>query len=468
MKTTFASFAFGCRVNQAEKIHINRKLIEKGFKYSQNHPDLYIINSCAVTQKAEREVRQYIYQIRKKYPLTKIIVTGCAATFWRKNSDLIKDVDLLIPNNEKDLIPVKLITLSLSLRGEVKDDNKTIFINSVILNESEGSSQKKILRSTQNDKDTFPDKFLESGRLIIKIQDGCQRYCSYCLVPYLRGKPESKTIKEILTEINQYKNIQEVILSAINTEYFGKNNETLTQLINEIINKTKIPRISLGSLHPWSLTNEFIQFYKQILPLNRLVNFFHIPLQSGSDKILKLMNRKYTSHQFIDKLERIKQINPDAFISTDIIVGFPGETHEEFNKTYNFLENAPIDKFHIFRFSMRKGTTAEILIKHYAEPTNVEKKIRSEKLRKLSQQKFIKFNKSQIGRFDQAIVINKNKVLLSNNLPARVSNLKSLKKRIINIKIQKFYENLIGAGDGTQLEPLSTLAVREFAPSNNS
>jgi len=346
MTNTFFSYVFGCRVNEAEKVVMDKKLMELGFIWRDDTPDFYIINSCAVTGKAEREVRQHIYQTRKKFPHTKIVVTGCAATNWIKNKTAIRDVNILIPNTQKSTLPDMIQQLSLP---SYQRGNTGI---------------------------SYHDKFLDCGRLMVKIQDGCDRFCSYCIVPLLRGKPHSRLTHDIVKEIKQYDDqVVEVILTAINTECFGKDTgETLIQLIDAILKKTSIPFISFGSIHPWSITDDFLSYYQSIMPTGRFIPFFHIPIQSGSNTILKLMNRGYTKEEMLEKLQKIKKINPDAFIGTDIIVGFPGETEKEFKETYNFLKSAPIDKIHVFRYSERPGTPAK---KFPNEPTPAEKRERS-------------------------------------------------------------------------------------------
>lgn len=355
---TFFSYVFGCRVNEAEKVILDEQLVKKGFRWSEKNPDFYIINSCAVTGKAEREVRQHIYQIRKKFPKTKIIVTGCAATHWKRNTITVAGVDMLIANEEKQSIPSVVQTIHLQNHFQLPHYQRV---------------------------NTLPyehDKFLSTGRLMVKIQDGCDRHCSYCIVPSLRGKPTSKRIKEIITRIQSYDDeVREVILTAINTACFGDDTgETLTGLIGAILKQTTAPTISFGSIHPWSITDEFLSYYRSVIPTHRFIPFFHIPIQSGSNKILRLMNRGYTREEMSEKLQKIKSINPQAFIGTDIIVGFPGEGENEFRETYEFLKTAPIDKIHVFRFSPRPQTAAEKLIKTLGEPTPKEKRERSKLL----------------------------------------------------------------------------------------
>lgn len=394
---TFFTYSFGCRVNEAEKEEIDRQMIKNGFEFDGKNPDIFIINTCSITHKAEREARQLIYQTRKKLPKTKIIITGCSTTYWLKNH-LYKDlpVDMMIDNLNKEFL-VEIIKKRLLKKTVDKNKN-----------------QLKIATS----------KFLSSKRVVIKIQDGCQRYCSFCIVPYLRGMPKSEKIKNLELKINNLKPTpSEVILTAINTQAFGYDTkESFVDLLKTIINKTKIPRISLGSIHPWSLTNEFFDFYKKYLSKKRLVDFFHIPLQSGSNKIITLMKRGYTKEEMLEKLQTIKRLNPYAFIGTDIIVGFLEENDKDFQETYDFLEKAPIDKFHIFRFSKRKNTQADYLSKKLQEPTPFEKEKRAKALIELGKKKYQTFLKKNLNRKSTVLIINKitdsfQEGLLDNQLP---------------------------------------------------
>jgi len=362
MKSSFMSFSFGCRVNEAEKQILDKQLMDAGFSWNEKHPTFYIINSCAVTGKAEREVRQHIYQIRKKYPKTKIVATGCSATLWMKNNTLLKEVDYWIENKEKNTI-VKLLKNYTGIPDRsslVRDDNSTY------------------------------DKFLKSGKMMVKIQDGCDRYCSYCIVPFTRGHATSQKIADIIKKIQDTTiPIKEVILTAINTEYFGKDTgETLTELVDSILTQTKVDRVSFGSIHPWSITPEFLSWYKTNKDNPRFVHFFHIPIQSGSDTILKLMNRHYTTKELSEELKKLHKINSHTLIATDIIVGFPGESEKEFRETYEFLNKSPISKFHIFRYSQRPGTASAKFIN---EPTPQMKQERAKKLAELGKKKYTSY-----------------------------------------------------------------------------
>jgi len=429
----FCTYSFGCRVNQAENEAIIEKLLKAGLIYEENNPGVLVVNTCAVTIKAERETRQFIYQLKKRFPKAFIIITGCSATYWQ-NNDLYKNlpVDLIINNKNKKKLPKILIgRLSEQANFNLRGRNWP---------------------NTISQKGGFFDKFLNSGRFILKIQDGCQRFCSYCIVPYLRGKPKSKTIRRVIREIRDLeKNISEVILTAINTEAYGFDTcESLVELIQAILAKTKIKRLSFGSINPWSIDSKFLAFYKTIKDSDRFVHFFHIPLQSGSDKVLKLMKRGYTTGEFLDKVTAIKKINPLALIATDVIVGFLGETDMEFQETYNFLKKAPIDKLHVFRFSQRKGTAAYFMAKKYNEPSEAEKKKRSKLLIELGKEKYQKFLKKHVGKEFRALFLKERigeyqKCLLNNQVLALVKTKQILPGKIKFVRVNKLNkEQLVG------------------------
>lgn len=425
-KASFYTYSFGCRVNQAEKEVIDQEMQNSGFSLNKESPNFVIINTCAVTNKAEREAKNLIYRFKRKNPQTQIVVTGCSATYWQKHK-LLKNlpIDLLVNNiNKKFLVKILLKRLSsqpkYNLRGYVSD-------------------------GTNKQKQIILNKYLNSGRALIKIQDGCQRFCSFCIVPYLRGLPKSYKINEIISQINKFTNLKEVILTAINTEAFGKDSdETLLQLIKTVLTDSTIPRISFGSIHPWSINEEFLKFYKQVLPLKRIVNFFHVPIQSGSNKILNLMKRGYTKEEIIDKVQSINRLNSFAFIATDIIVGFLEETDQDFEDTYNFLKESPISKFHIFRFSKRSKTAAEYMAKRLKEPTASVKIKRAKALAELSLKKYYKFLQKNVGRTSSILFLNNQfgdyqEALLDNQLPIYIKVTKPIQpRRLYEAKILEY------------------------------
>ncbi len=428
-KASFYTYSFGCRVNQAEKEVIDQEMQNSGFSLNKESPNFVIINTCAVTNKAEREAKNLIYRLKRENPQTQIVVTGCSATYWQKHK-LLKNlpIDVLIDNVNKDFL-VKILLKRLS------------------------SQAKLHLRGVKDD--VVIGKYLNSGRALIKIQDGCQRFCSFCIVPYLRGLPKSYKINEIISQINKFTNLKEVILTAINTEAFGKDSrETLIQLIKTVLTDSTIPRISFGSIHPWSINEEFLKLYKEILPLKRLVNFFHIPIQSGSNKILNLMKRGYTKEEIMLKLIEIKKLNPFALIATDVIVGFLEETDRDFQDTVDFLEKSPISKFHIFRFSKRNNTAAFYMAKNLKEPTASVKIKRAKALAELSLKKYYKFLQKNVGRTSTVLFLNNNidgfqEALLDNQLPIFIKIIKPIQltqlyeAKILEYKKGKLFGKLI-------------------------
>ncbi|MFA5770821.1 MAG: MiaB/RimO family radical SAM methylthiotransferase [Patescibacteria group bacterium] len=422
---TFYTYSFGCRVNQAEKEVTDREMQNSGFSLKSESADISIINTCAVTHKAEREAKQLIYKLKRENPDGQIVVTGCSATYWKKN-DLLKNlpIDLVVDNINKEFL-VKLLQKRFpshaehNLRGYVAGGRDSL-IN---------------------------DKYLNSGRTLIKIQDGCQRFCSFCIVPYLRGTPKSETIKNLvrrLADKNFGAKLKEVIFTAINTEAFGfDTGETLIQLIQQTLTDSTVPRISFGSIHPWSINEEFINCYKKILPLKRLVNFFHVPIQSGSNKILNIMKRGYTREEMVEKLNKLHKINPLALIATDVIVGFLDESDKDFQDTYDFLEKSPISKFHIFRFSKRDNTAAFYIAKNLKESSHTVKMKRAKLLADLGKKKYEAFLKSNINRNSQALFISNRdgdyqEALIDNQLPVMVKIDKDLNGQLKNIKILEY------------------------------
>jgi len=417
---TFFSYSFGCRVNEAEKEEIDRQMYKTGFIFEAKNPDIYIINTCSVTQKAEREARQMIFRVKKTLPNSKIVVTGCSATYWLKNNlQKTLPIDLLIDNVNKQF----LVDL----------------IKSRLLNKTKTKEPRLI-----NLKQAVTNKFIGSGRIMIKIQDGCQRFCTYCIVPYLRGTPKSFKINEIVNKVNSLNNvnnIQEVILTAINTEAFGLDTkESLIGLLQNIINKTSIPRISLGSIHPWSVNDAFFKFYKKYLQKNRLVNFFHVPIQSGSNKILSLMKRGYTSEEMLQKLEKLRSLNEYSLIATDVIVGYFEENEADFKDTYNFLKKSPISKFHVFRYSKRDRTAGFYMAKRLKEPSSLIKTQRAKALIELSKKKYQAFMKKNLGRNTSILLLEKiignyQEGLTDNQLPIWIKKTSRKPGILVDVKI---------------------------------
>ena len=405
---TFRTFSFGCRVNQAEEEEIQKKMLQSGFSWAEKEPDIMIVNTCAVTEKAEREARQFVYNIKRESPNTFLVTTGCALTNWQSRSAGLK-ASLA---GQKDALLGRL-----PIDFSVDNVNKEYLVELI-------SHKFNVKRLTFNiKKNLHQDKYISSGRYLLKIQDGCHRFCTFCIVPYLRGLPTSSRISSIVEKINHLpKHMKEVVLTAINTEAFGKETgETFIDLVKTVLEKTKIERLSFGSIHPWSINQDFLKFYRDVAGENRLIDFFHIPLQSGSDKMLQLMKRNYKRKEIEEKLFEIQKINPYALIGTDVIVGFLEETDKDFEDTYEFLKKVPISKFHVFRFSKKKKTAAYYMAKRLPEPTPTQKQARSKRLIQLSQRKYAQFQASLIGKTFSCLLLPQynhgQEGLLSNQVP---------------------------------------------------
>lgn len=452
MKTTFYSHSFGCRVNQAEKEELDRQLMARGYEYKDEKPDIYIINTCSVTNKAEREAKQLIYQTRKKFPDTKIVVMGCAATNWIKTRTDVEGVDMMVENSHKEfvaeLIAKRIIDNNVEkvqkIGRSVASDDPTIDISntsdlipSLPLTDSDLLTTHYELPAM-----TLHDKFTKSGRLIVKIQDGCQRFCTYCIVPYLRGMPKSTSTADIVANINRFDDrIKEAIITAINTEAYGYDTkESFFDLVTTVLEQTQVSRISFGSVHPWSVNEQFFNIYKNHPQAHRMVDFFHIPLQSGSNKMLQLMKRQYTREEFLEKLDILAKIKPHVFIGTDVIVGYLDETDKDFEDTYDFLERTPISKMHIFRFSQRQHTAAFYMAKRLKEPTPQEKQKRAKALADLNTKKYGKFLQTHVGHTFETLLLEKREGdlqhgLLHNQIPVKVKSDKNRVGELHNVKI---------------------------------
>ncbi len=432
---TFSSFSFGCRVNQAEKEALDRQLVERGYSYSDFKPDVYVINTCSVTNKAEREARQMINQLRKKYgDSTKIVVMGCAATNWIKTKAEVENADMLVENPSKEfiaeLIEKKFGKKSTKQAGGLKspvEADKTL---------QKGQNMPFKARLVE-------DKYIRSGRIILKVQDGCQRFCTYCIVPYLRGLPKTISQDDLIAEVNTYPDtIKEVIYTAINTEAFGYETKTedFLDLVKSTLERTSTPRISFGSIHPWSVNEKLFELLRTHPQAHRIVKFFHVPLQSGNNKMLNLMKRGYTREEFVEKLHTLSSIDPFSFIGTDVIVGFLEETDRDFEDTYQFLESTPISKIHIFRYSPRQHTAAFYLGKRLKEPTPEEKLKRSKALHELNRRKYRQFQEKHVGQSFEALVLEQGsdgykQALLSNQMPVVVKTAEEKTGQIINVKV---------------------------------
>lgn len=339
--------------------------------------DVYIINTCTVTNMSDRKSRQIIRRAKQINPNSILVATGCYAQTAKEELEKITDIDLIVGNTEKKDI-VKIV--------EEYRDNK---------------NRERVKMSDINKQKEFVDfgsvTYTEKTRAVIKVQDGCNNFCSYCIIPYAKGRVRSRKLESIVKEITEIaaKGIKEVVITGIHVASYGidfDNNTRLIDLLEAIQKIDGIKRIRLGSLEPNIITEEFVNRLKKV---TKMCDHFHLSLQSGCDETLKRMNRKYTAETFEKEVNLLRKTFPDVALTTDVIVGFPGETEEEFNETYKYLSKIRFTKLHVFKYSPRKGTVAAKM-KNQIDSTVKEK--RSHKLIELSNECEIEFLDRYVGK----------------------------------------------------------------------
>ena len=371
---TVAFCTLGCKVNQYETNAMMQKMIEAGYEVVdfETKADIYIINTCTVTNMADKKSRQMLRRVKEINPEAILVAVGCYAQVAKEKLEQIPEIDLILGINEKNDI-VKY----------VEQASKNTYVSDVL-------HQTEFL--------DFGDvTYTEKTRAVIKVQDGCNQFCSYCIIPYARGRIRSRKPESVIKEITDVakEGIKEVVITGIHIASYGKDFNTeyrLIDLLEEIQKVDGIQRIRLGSLEPTLITEEFVTRLKK---LSKICDHFHLSLQSGCNETLKRMNRKYTTDQFRHVVELLRNAYPEVHLTTDVIVGFPGETDEEFAKTYEFLKEIDFYRLHVFKYSPRRGTVAEKM------PNQIDgnkKEERSNKLIELSNSTENKHNKNYIGK----------------------------------------------------------------------
>ena len=364
----FYIYTLGCKVNAYESGVIKDKLIDAGYiEGDKDCADIFIVNTCTVTNTSDNKSLKMVRHIRKNNPESICIVVGCMTQVNSKYLDDL-EVSIILGNKGKSEI-VKYIE-------EYKKNKKQI----------------KIIDPNVNNE--FEDMCLstfDKNRAFVKIEDGCENFCTYCIIPYARGKVRSKSPEKVIEEINTLveNGHREIVLTGIHTGHFGSDiNYSFSDLLKDIEKIDKLERLRISSIEITELGSDFMEVLKSS---KIIVDHLHIPLQSGSNEILKLMNRKYNKEYFINKIEEIRKIRPNISITTDVIVGFPGESEELFNETIDTINKIEFSKIHVFPFSLRDGTKACDLPNHLDGTT---KKARCRKLIELSKELEIKyFNK---------------------------------------------------------------------------
>ena len=363
----------GCKVNTYESNYINDELVNNGYiaASKMEDADICIVNTCTVTNTSDNKSLKVIRQIRRNNPKCILIVMGCMIQVYKDIESI--DADIIIGNTYKNKI--------VDLINEFKENKK------------------KIIRINDLSSSTFETMVLNNFlhvRAFVKIEDGCENFCSYCIIPYARGPVRSKDKDLIIDEIKTLikKGHEEIVLTGIHTGHYGSDlkDYNFAKLLSEIVKIDGLKRLRISSIEITEITDEVMDIIRNN-PV--IVDHMHIPLQSGSNTILKLMNRKYDKEYFIDKINQLRAISPDISITTDIIVGFPGETDELFKETLETVDKIKFSKIHVFPFSLRNGTKAEELPNHIDQVT---KKNRVRKLIDISTNLEIEYAKKFIGK----------------------------------------------------------------------
>lgn len=370
-----AIHTLGCKLNFAESSWVINDLKERGFVITDfnSEADIYIIHSCSVTSEAEKKTRHAIARARKQNPNANVVVMGCYAQLQPDELMNLSGVDMALGNEQKFRLGDILSSGQNNLSEE--DKNPTKFHAAYSFN--------------------------DRTRSFLKIQDGCDYFCAYCTIPHARGRSRSSNIADVLKQIETIaqSGFQEVVLTGVNAADFGKgSDENFSDLMQAIDNKGANIRIRLSSIEPDLLTDETIQLVaasKVIMP------HFHLPLQSGSDSLLKRMRRRYDTSLFEQKTTLIHQLIPDACIAADVITGFPGETDQEFEDTYNFIKKLPLSYVHVFTYSDRPMAAASRLENKIAPAI---KKQRTRQLLDLSEQKKLAFYQGHLGKTMNALI----------------------------------------------------------------
>jgi threonylcarbamoyladenosine tRNA methylthiotransferase MtaB len=426
----------GCKVNQCESASFQSGFEEQGLTVSPfNKPaDIYVINTCAVTAKAAAQSRQLIRKAQRTNPEARVIVTGCYAQVEpQKIEEILSGPDCIIGNANKH----QLIEAVLSEKKDAGPDPHPLdkdYFNDIAL-------QKEI--------SLLPVKrFTGRTRAFLKIQDGCNNFCSYCIVPYARGRSRSLALGKVLEQAVQYadKGHREIVITGIHVGHYGIDLDPalhLFDLLKKLSGLTPEVRYRLSSLEPTEISNDLLRF---MLEADNFMPHLHIPLQSGSDTILKQMNRRYSVEQFTKKIIRSKEMVPDAAIGVDVLVGFPGETEDDFLETYELLRGLPVTYFHVFPYSKRPGT-------HAAKMKNqVPTKIKDERvavLRKLDHKKRSKFYGSCLGKVHNVLVESERsadglaKGFTDNYIPVHFEAKPEHVNRIVQVKLKKLEERFV-------------------------
>ena len=427
-----AFYTLGCKVNQYETEAMLEMFKKDGYEQvdSEEFADVYVINTCTVTHMSDRKSRQYIRRMKKKNPNAIIAVVGCYSQVSPEEILEIEEVNLVMGTNERRTIVEEIKKLEAT-QGDKKastvdDIMKVGAFEAIEISQSNGRT-----------------------RAFMKIQDGCDRFCSYCIIPYARGgKVRSRDIESIVIEAQTLANngYKEVVLTGIHVASYGKDlresNLKLLDVIKRINEIDGIERIRTSSVEPILFTDEFVN---EVAKMEKVCPHYHLSLQSGCNETLKRMNRRYTTEEYKEIVDKLRKKIPNVAITTDVIVGFPGETNDEFNKTYDFLRDIELSQMHVFKYSPRKGTPAATM-ENQIDPQI--KQFRSEQLINLSKSNFNKFADKFIGTemdvlFETNVSENKYEGLTPNYIRVVVQSNDDIHGQILKVKLTEIKDEYV-------------------------
>jgi threonylcarbamoyladenosine tRNA methylthiotransferase MtaB len=410
---TFKIYTFGCRLNQAESQALESKFVSQGLKPEPiDKADLVVVNSCAVTAKAEKEARQLLKRIRRENPQSEIWLAGCMAERMNKKPQDLS-FDKLVNNLEK----------RKWFSGDIIFENKQV-------------------------------------RGFVPIQTGCDNFCSYCIVPYLRGRSVSRPLPEVIEHINRLiqNNIDWIVLTGVEVVQYNDQGKGFVDLIEEIMRQTKVKMIGFGSISPLigqsGDSEKLVELFQKYS--GRLACHLHLSLQSGSDKVLNLMRRRYSSKEYLRLVKYFRNNIENINITTDIIVGFPGETDKDFNKSIEIAQEAKFGRIHVFRYSNRPGTLADKMKSQWKEVDEKVKKERAKKLAAIEKELRHSFEKSQIGNCVSFLSVDESKKFpgflrgqTSNFIPALINKNAVVVGKLTRFKLEKIEKGRVWAGKTT-------------------
>lgn len=385
MANTFNIITLGCKVNQYESEAVEELFLQKGYKKAQTNADIYVINTCTVTNMSDRKSRQMISKARRDNPDAIVAVMGCYSQVKPEEVAKIEGVDIVLGSRNKENV--------VDLCEDILQNKNAI---DKIIAPSESKTYEELEISNQT----------EMTRAYIKIQDGCNMYCSYCLIPYARGNIVSRDIDSIVEESKRLADngFKEIVLTGIHVASYGKDFDSdisLIDVIEAVASVDGIERIRLSSMEPRHISLDFLERMKAT---GKACDHFHLSLQSGSDDILKAMNRKYDRKIYKEKVDLIREVFPNAGLTTDIIVGFPGESQENHEETMEFVDDIKFAKTHLFKYSPREGTRAA---KMTGQVDGNIKKQRLHDLEKIEEKNRMAFLEEQIGKVLEVLIESK-------------------------------------------------------------